>query len=257
MRPVAKPPLNIRGIAFGGPRPLFCVPLVAKDVDDLRAQASIAHGLAPEVIEWRADSFVDLTEVGVVEILTQLRRIIPGELLIFTLRIKDEGGKNEMSQSTRSAVIEAAAGSGLVDLIDVELLNGSKFIDPILAGAHSKGARVMLSFHDFEATPDNETLKAKLASMIQHRADIAKIACMPREPGDVLRLLQVTLEARQAHPGLPLCTMSMGGLGCLSRVAGFLYGSDMAFAVGREISAPGQIPIQEARSIAESLLRYA
>lgn len=93
--------------------------------------------------------------------------------------------------------------------------------------------------------------------MIQQGADIAKIACMPQVPNDVLRLLRVTLTTRERFPHVPLCTMSMGSLGCLTRVAGFLYGSDIAFAVGREISAPGQIPLAEARSITNSLLRYA
>ena len=78
---------------------------------------------------------------------------------------------------------------------------------------------------------------------------------MPRVPGDVLRLLQVTLAARQLFPAVPLCTTSMSGLGFLSRVAGFLYGSDMAFAVGTAVSAPGQIAIAEARALSESLLR--
>jgi 3-dehydroquinate dehydratase len=31
----------------------------------------------------------------------------------------------------------------------------------------------------------------------------------------------------------------------------------MAFAIGQEASAPGQIPIADARAIAETLLRYA
>jgi 3-dehydroquinate dehydratase len=36
-----------------------------------------------------------------------------------------------------------------------------------------------------------------------------------------------------------------------------LYGSDMAFAVGKAASAPGQIPIQDARRTTELLLRYS
>jgi 3-dehydroquinate dehydratase-1 len=48
----------------------------------------------------------------------------------------------------------------------------------------------------------------------------------------------------------------MGRLGSVTRVAGFLYGSDMAFAVGKEASAPGQIPIADARRMTDLLLRY-
>ena len=51
--------------------------------------------------------------------------------------------------------------------------------------------------------------------------------------------------------------MSMGALGSITRVAGFLYGSDMSFAVGKEASAPGQIPIADARQITDLLLRYS
>jgi 3-dehydroquinate dehydratase-1 len=116
---------------------------------------------------------------------------------------------------------------------------------------------VILSFHDFQATPANEVLLARITAMIHRGADIAKVACMPREPSDVLRLLQTTLAARLAFPASALCTMSMGSLGSVSRVAGFLYGSDMAFAVGQAVSAPGQIPLLEARQITEGLLRYA
>jgi 3-dehydroquinate dehydratase-1 len=41
--------------------------------------------------------------------------------------------------------------------------------------------------------------------------------------------------------------MSMGPEGGLTRVAGGLFGSDLTFAIGKEASAPGQIPIGELR----------
>lgn len=256
MRPIVSPPLRIRGIEFGGVKPLFCVPLVAAGLDELRAQALIAHNLAPEVVEWRADSFVGLTAESAVQATSELRKILDRELLIFTLRINTEGGKNNMTQDVRLRCIEAVLNTGDVDLVDVELSNNPPFLEGVRKAAQGK-ARTILSFHDFERTPDDEFLYGKISEMVRHGADVAKIACMPQDPSDVLRLLDVTLRARKDFPTVPLCTMSMSGLGCLSRVAGFLYGSDMAFAVGRESSAPGQIPLAEARSITESLLRYA
>lgn len=257
MRPCLTHPLIVHGTEFGGVKPLFCVPLVAKEIDQLLAQAQVAHSLRPEVVEWRADSFNDLSAERLVESAHRLRAVLADELMIFTLRIRSEGGINFLDQSERARCIEAVLRSKIIDLVDVEMCNGPEFIEPILRTAQEHGVRVILSFHDFEKTPSNEILLDKISSMICQGGDIAKIACMPQEPGDVLRLLQVTLAARLAFPQVPLCTMSMGGLGCLSRVAGFLFGSDMAFAVGQEVSAPGQIPLGEARSIAESLLRYA
>lgn len=256
MRPTVSPPLVIRGIEFGGPKALFCVPLVATNLDDLRTQAEIAHNLGPDLVEWRADFHLDLTPESAREAIQLLRQILDRELIIFTLRVKSEGGKNNMSQDERLACIESVLQTGAVDLIDVELCNESSFLDRVKKAAQDK-SRVILSFHDFERTPDEAFLDGKIADMVKQKADVAKIACMPQDPADVLRLLDVTLHARKAFPSLPLCTMSMAGLGCITRVAGFLYGSDMAFAVGKESSAPGQIPLAEARSITESLLRYA
>jgi 3-dehydroquinate dehydratase-1 len=111
--------------------------------------------------------------------------------------------------------------------------------------------------HDFAQTPANDVLSGQIRAMRDLGADIAKLAVMPRTEDDVLRLLDVTICARREFPDLPLCTMSMGRLGSLTRVAGFLYGSDFAFAVGKEASAPGQIPIDDARRMTDLLLRYA
>src|ERR1700722_17162067 len=106
MRPTVTPPLSIRGIDFGGAQPLFCVPLVATDAADLLAQAELAPGLAPDVVEWRADSMAALTPETAADAVQGLRRVLDRELLIFTLRIKAEGGKNDMGQDERLRCLE-------------------------------------------------------------------------------------------------------------------------------------------------------
>ena len=256
MRPCVTTPLVIRGAEFGGPGPLFCVPLVARDLKELIAQAHVARGVEADVVEWRADSYSDLSDESIFDAARNLRLVLDREPIVFTLRIAAEGGAKQISQDDRIQCLDVLLRSGFVDIIDVELCNGPAFLERMIARAHEYSTRVIVSFHDFQATPANEVLLGKISAMIGHGADIAKIACMPKERQDVLRLLQVTLAARQTFPAVPLCTMAMGGLGSLSRVAGFLYGSDMAFAVGQEVSAPGQIPIRDARMMTEALLRY-
>ena len=255
MRPCITQPLIIRDTEFGGPKPLFCIPLVAKDLGQLLAQARTAHDLQADVVEWRADSYGELTVDSLVEAARSLRSALKREPILFTLRISTEGGLQEMPQDLRLACVDAILRSGFVDLIDIELCNGPEVLQSIVKNARERGKRVIASFHDFQGTPPNDSLLEKISTMVSYGADVAKIACMPREGGDVLRLLQVTLTARQSFPAIPLCTISMGALGFLSRVAGFLYGSDMTFAVGTASSAPGQIAIGEARAIAESLIR--
>lgn len=257
MRPCVEPPLRVRGLEYGGAKPLFCTPLVAADEGSLLTQAAIAHRLKADLIEWRADSFQDAAAEGFSDSLCRLREILPDEPIIFTLRIKAEGGAREMPQEDRRTCIEHVASTGLADIIDIELCNENSFIESVAGAAHANRARVILSFHDFKRTPANEELLTKIGLMNLRGADIAKIAVMPQTHCDVLRLLEVTLQARKCFPRLPLCTMAMGRLGILSRVAGFLFGSDMAYAVSQESSAPGQMPIADARAISEGLLKCA
>ena len=257
MRPCTTPTMMVREAEFGGAAPLICVPLVAGDTAHLLQQAAFAHSVSPDVVEWRADSFDRLSGDSVAGIASAVRGVLPREALIFTLRAEGEGGARALAQPLRGEIIRAAIESGQVDIVDLELANGSGFVLPMIRLAHGQGVRVILSFHDFQSTPDSGALLATISEMVRQGADIAKIACMPRHAGDVLRLLDLTLTARRMFPAVPLCTMAIGGLGVLTRVAGFLFGSDMSFAVGQTASAPGQIPIAELRAAIDLLDRYA
>ena len=257
MKPTVTSPLRVRRIEYGGARPLFCIPLVAADFSSLEDQASVAAQLEPDLIEWRADYFGEATVDALVRAAALLRRIAGDIAIIFTLRARQEGGHQEHSQAKRRELIESVLRTRTIDILDLELENEDAFLDAVMPVARECGARVLLAVHNFAETPPSDVLLGQLRAMRARGADIAKIAVMPKTPQDVLRLLQVTAAARSEWPELPLATMSMGALGSITRVAGFLYGSDMAFAVGKEASAPGQIPIQDARRTTELLLRYS
>lgn len=78
---------------------------------------------------------------------------------------------------------------------------------------------------------------------------------MPTNERDVLELLAATSRAREALD-IPLISMSMGGVGSLSRIMGWVYGSAATFAVGKSSSAPGQVAIEDLRT-ALSIVRQA
>ena len=257
MKSTVTSPLQLRGLEYGGPTPLFCIPLVPVDLASLEDQASVAAQLQPDLIEWRADYFRDAAADALVPAAAMLRRIAGDIAIIFTLRMRQEGGAQPQDQATRRQLIEAVLRSRIIDVLDLELANDPPFLDALMSLAAGCGVRVLLASHNFDETPANDVLLGQIGAMRARGADIAKIAVMPKTAHDVLRLLQVTAAARSAWPDLPLATMSMGALGSVTRVAGFLYGSDMAFAVGKAASAPGQIPIQDARRATELLLRYS
>jgi 3-dehydroquinate dehydratase-1 len=257
MKSTVTSPLRVRGLEYGGATPLFCIPLVPVDFASLEEQATIASKLQPDLIEWRADYFREATTETLVRAAGVLRRIAGDAAVIFTLRIRQEGGAQQQSQATRRELIEAVLRTRTIDILDLELANDQPFLDALMPLAHDCGARVLLAMHNFDETPAHDVLLGHIRAMRERGADIAKIAVMPKTAHDVLRLLQVTAAARSEYPDLPLATMSMGALGSVTRVAGFLYGSDMAFAVGQTASAPGQIPIEDARRTTELLLRYS
>ncbi len=257
MKPTVESPIQIRGLELGGPRPLFCVPLVGGGIAELQDQAKIARESNSDLVEWRADFFQERTPEALVQAARMLRQTAGDQAIVFTLRARSEGGAAEMPQDTRRSLIEAVLRSGTVDLVDLELANEPEFLDPVIALAKERGVRVILAFHDFQSTPPNGVLLAKIEAMRARGADLAKIAVMPQAAEDALRLLQATAEARKRFPNLPLALMSMGAIGSITRVAGFLYGSDMAFAVAKESSAPGQMPLEDARHMANMLLRHS
>lgn len=248
MRLESQKKIHIRGACIGGPRPLICLPLVAAEGNDLLTEAAELVRLRPDLLEWRFDAYEEATVSGAVAAMLPQLRAIAGDLpLIFTCRCPEEGGQGNLSAETRLSQIEAALSSGLVDLVDVELCNTASFLDAVREAARAAGASLILSHHNFNATPAEEKIIETLTTAQRLGAQITKIAVMPKDEDDVLTLLSATLKARRTHLAIPMITIAMARLGLTSRVAGGCFGSDVTFASGREASAPGQIHIERLR----------
>src|ERR1700731_2869478 len=78
---------------------------------------------------------------------------------ILTVRDPNEGGANAISETTRLELFERWLP--LCDLVDVELLNLSRF-SGLVQQAESTGKGVIVSFHDFTQTPSLEKLQEML-----------------------------------------------------------------------------------------------
>lgn len=84
-------------------------------------------------------------------------------------------------------------------------------------------------------------------------ADLLKLAAMPRDPGDVLTLLAATWQMKECYARQPVITMSMGGTGVISRLAGEIFGSALTFGAAGRASAPGQVGAKELREVLKLL----
>lgn len=174
--------------------------------------------------------------------------------LIFTVRSDAEGGQcaEVVYTSAVEALIQCAETSRATDVqiaVDVEVarLDSRSLIEK----ARAQGTHVIASFHDFSATPHD--LLERMHTMEQAGASVAKIAVTPTSMDDVIRVLDVTIQAQDAL-NIPVIAISMGRMGAVTRLMGAQFGSCATFATGPQgASAPGQYSVAQVRQLAQVL----
>jgi len=248
--------IETRGKKLGGATPLICTPLVGRSRERILAEAATVVAKKPDVIEWRVDYFEAIGETAAVLDVARALRAAVGELpIIFTRRSAREGGEPiRIGDEEVVRLYDAVGASGLVDFIDFEMANDPDHVRRVRASTRAHATRLILSYHNFDGTPDVEFLVQRFREAEQQGADVAKVAVMPRDRLDVLALLAATAEA-DAKAGIPLIGVAMGPLGTTTRMVGGVFGSSLSFAVGETASAPGQIPIADLRTVFAILAR--
>ena len=242
--------VTVKNITFQEGETLICVPLIGKTLDEILGNA---HGLVDagaDIIEWRVDHFTQVREMAqVMAALAEIRGALKALPLLFTFRSAKEGGEQAISTEAYIALNRAAIDSGLVDMIDLELFTGDDQVKETVAYAHAHDVKVVMSNHDFHKTPEAEEIIARLRKMQSFDADIPKIALMPQSTSDVLTLLTATLEMQEQYADRPIITMSMAKTGVISRLAGEVFGSAATFGAVKKASAPGQISVNDLRTV--------
>lgn len=248
-----------RHVAFSASSPSVIVPLTGRDDAALAEQVRLLPDRGVDVVEWRLDLhsgvLADLpgttTALAALESLRrELDEALPEVPLLATLRTSAEGGSADCSGPEYSRLVGVLADSGHADLVDVEYRHAGAAEAIRLAKA--AGVQVVASNHDFEATPCADEIVERLTAMEATGADVAKIAVMPGAPEDVAVLLQATAR-RSVDATRPIVTVSMGALGLPSRLVGGRFGSAATFATVGSSSAPGQVPLDDVRTVLDLL----
>ncbi len=250
--------VQIGNVTIGEGQPKICVAITETDQKAIIAAADILVSKSIDVIEWRMDFYQKIQEWDMVEeTLHRLDMSMCGKPLLVTIRTSGEGGKCDISVEDYQELLLKIANTGYVDMIDVEAFMGityeelkdtsvswtetyASLVD--LIQQLQKKVKVVGSYHDFDKTPSYQEMWDRLHFMETIGMDIAKMAVMPRDKRDVLKLMAVTLDASE-DMRIPLVTMSMGDIGSISRIAGEAYGSSMTFGSVGQASAPGQIAV--------------
>ncbi len=246
--------LTVRGVRFGEGKPKICVPIVERNRETVLSYAEKALDAKPDMIELRADWFEAMNNMEALVVLVKdLREILGDTLLLFTIRTKAEGGEAQLDAKEYEQICNRICKEGDVDFIDVEAFMEEGLLQRICEVAHENGVYVIASNHDFKKTPKEQEIVRRLRYMEDNGADIPKIAVMPEKERDVLVLLSAMLRYYEEGGVKPIITMSMSGLGAVSRMAGEIFGSAVTFATAGQVSAPGQIEIREMQVILEAL----
>jgi len=214
---------------------MICAPIIEKELDSM---IETANSTKADSVELRLDY---LTGITVIDELSKIQKPI-----ISTCMPKFEGGNFAGTEEERIDILRKALEFS--SHVTIELKTETNLRDPLVMEAKEKGAKVIISHHDFNSTPSKEGILSILKREEGAGADIAKVAFMPKNQTDVLN----TLAAVTENPTkIPVIAIAMGELGKASRIIGPALGSYLTYAStgkGKE-SAPGQLTVEQVRGV--------
>lgn len=235
--------------------PSICASVIAHRVEEFLEVLEHVNMDHADLVELRADGLKTDGEAGKGS-RTLIRGLFRGAKsstnlpLILTVRMEKEGGVFSGTEAERIDCIKD--GIKLADMVDIELRTNEKDRDEIIALAKSKKVPVLLSYHDFKKTPEEDEMISILEEQENIGASIAKLAVTANSQADVIRLLNVT-QVMTKRLKIPLCTISMGELGGISRIAAPVFGSAITYGYVTKETAPGQLSVPELDSALKAL----
>ncbi len=204
---------------------------VALGGEDLFTQAQAAVQTA-KFVEFRLDSLADPAAA-----LPTLRSFLaehPDITAIATCRRAAYGGSFNGTAAQQLEILNQASNSGCL-LVDIEIETAEELGQAALDELRSAGTAVIVSWHDFAATPP---LQPVIDRMQPFAPDFLKLVPTAQTLRDSLQVIDLL----ENYSGENLVAMSMGFRGVLTRVLGPRFGSVFTFAApdGAAGTAPGQ-----------------
>jgi 3-dehydroquinate dehydratase-1 len=140
----------------------------------------------------------------------------------------------------RALMLKIAIESGST-YVDIEYEAPRDYKNEMIEYAHSHQCDVIISYHNYEKTPDLEELENIVRLCYQQGADLAKIATHVNVNRDNSKILSL-----YKAPGR-LVAIGMGDLGRISRIVAPFLGAEFTYASlsDAEAIAPGQISYEK------------
>jgi 3-dehydroquinate dehydratase-1 len=232
-------------VRFGGLALEPGKPAVAVSFTDADSAGDIAAAKAAGVViaELRVDLFADSSIDSVIA----TARRLSGLPLLATIRMSEEGGAWTGGEEKRQALFEALLPH--VDAIDVEL-RAADTLAALAPKAAAAGKTLIVSHHDFAATPTPAELADIARRAVAGGADIVKVAATILKEDDLAALAGLLT----SRPAPNLVVIGMGERGLVTRMLFPALGSLFTFAgKGERASAPGQLSYERTLSLLSTL----
>lgn len=184
--------IQIAGRPIGGDTfPLIITPLVGSTRAAIADEVAAIVPKKPDMLEWRVDFFEAIGDsAAVIDTARAIRAAAGGIPVLLTRRNATEGGQPlAIDEQAVVAMYVAACEARCVELIDYELSNAAGDLARLREVSAAHGIAMVMSYHNFQQTPEASVLEAKFALAQQLGADVGKVAVMPQDPADVLTLL--------------------------------------------------------------------
>ena len=227
--------ISVSGIQIGAGKPKVCIPVSGKTVEEVQAAFKHALEQGADILEFRLDSILEEPDFNKASEYMRIFENRNGVPLLMTYRSQAEGGKGRGHWEKQRDMLLALMAERESDLIDLEISHPA--YDVLLACAAEYKIPVVASMHFFDRTPERSEIFSKLDRA--GSAAILKFACMPQKEEDVLRVMELALEAEKKYCR-PVIAIAMGRMGVLSRIGAELCHCCMTFGNAGEQSAPGQ-----------------
>ncbi len=157
--------------------------------------------------------------------------------MLLTARVPEEGGKCDIEDEDLMWMAGAVREGDYWDCELATWTHDEGRRDILLRGWNDIEPRLVLSFHNFTATPSLDVLRSLRDEAEAAKAHVFKVATYLQSEKD----LEVLLELQREDSAIAVATMGMGQFGPESRVRCALAGSLLNYGyLGSEPTAPGQ-----------------
>ncbi len=191
-----------------------------------------------DLIEIRLDYFENISDIELNQLLERIEAP-----KIFTVRKKDEGGHLKSSEEERIQILKKCI-EFKPEFVDVEYSTFN--INKLIKLAEKLNVKTIISYHNFSYTPKLNELQKILLKIEEISGYISKIITTANNIDDNLRILSLIKHARDK-----IVAFAMGEKGIFSRIFSPYFGAFFTFASIEELTAPGQINIDNMHKILE------